>query len=561
MILEYAASVGGVWAQERLYPGLRMNNLLGTFEFSDFPMDQEAFGIKPGEHISGEVAHRYLRAFAEHFGISSKIRFRSKVESIEKLDTENNDHWLVTYLKANGAKKVEQGEISTPKIIVATGAHSEPFIPNLEGAEDFDSPIFHSKDLAKKGGAITQAKSVVVLGAAKSGYDAAYLAASQGVEVDWIINESGRGPGWIAPPYVTPFKMWLERLVNTRFFTWFSPCSWGDADGFGGIRNFLHKTAIGRWIVDIYWKLLAYDVVSLNGFDKHPETKKLKPWTSPFWVASSFSILNYPTDLYDLVREGKIRVHVADIHHLSPKTVHLVGGHTIKTDVLISCTGWKSSPNMKFLPEGIDKELGFSHKKSYDSDLVLSADATILTRFPRLHRRPEIKEPYHEDPKPYTPREVHEPFRLYRHMVPPALIKDRSIGFVGLATNFSVCVCSQIQALWLTAYLDGKLPLNTSSPTFEEDVRWSTIFHSQFGKWRYPFGSRHHPDFVFDVVPYLDWLLGDLGLKSHRKMGWWSETFEPYGAEDYRGLIEEFQAMYTKKSEGAFNGLFEDLKG
>ncbi|SCO30885.1 related to 65 kDa virulence protein [Fusarium fujikuroi] len=43
VIFDGAASIGGTWAKERLYPGLKTNNLLGKYEFSDFPMTPERF--------------------------------------------------------------------------------------------------------------------------------------------------------------------------------------------------------------------------------------------------------------------------------------------------------------------------------------------------------------------------------------------------------------------------------------------------------------------------------------------------------------------------------------
>jgi hypothetical protein len=60
-----------------------------------------------------------------------------------------------------------------------------------------------------------------------------YAYASKGVKVDWVIRgkvvdnvrfmlaslicvfpESGHGAAWMAPPYVTPLKKWLEKLVR-----------------------------------------------------------------------------------------------------------------------------------------------------------------------------------------------------------------------------------------------------------------------------------------------------------------------------------------------------------
>ena len=49
VILDYADSVGGTWASERLYPGLKTNNIVGSYEFSDFPLVPKQYGIEPGQ--------------------------------------------------------------------------------------------------------------------------------------------------------------------------------------------------------------------------------------------------------------------------------------------------------------------------------------------------------------------------------------------------------------------------------------------------------------------------------------------------------------------------------
>ena len=74
--------MGGVWAQENLYPGLRANNLVGTYEFSDFPM-HEGFGVRRGEHIPGKVVHEYFRQYPERFGLARRLLLGWKVRSAE----------------------------------------------------------------------------------------------------------------------------------------------------------------------------------------------------------------------------------------------------------------------------------------------------------------------------------------------------------------------------------------------------------------------------------------------------------------------------------------------
>lgn len=550
--------MGGVWAEHRLYPALKSNNMLGTYEYSDFPMEEETFGVKPGEHIPGHVMHKYLRSYAETFDVYRRIRFQSKVESVEQTD---NGRWLITII--NTAPDSESKMILSKKLIVATGTTSEPFMPDLRGAESFGAPIIHLKDFKDHADTLKTAKNVVVLGGGKGGWDAAYAYASAGVHVDMIIRPSGHGPIWMAPPYVTPLKKWLEKLVTTRLLTWFSPCVWGAADGFGSVRNLLHGTTLGRWMVDAFWKVLRNDVVQLNGYDNHPETKKLKPWTDPFWIGCGLGVLNYPTDFFDLVRTGKINVHSAEVSRLSDRTVLLSNGDTINADVVLCATGWKHTPPIRFLPDGMDIKLGLPHLSSNPDTLAARADAEILARFPRLRDQPQLSVTPTSESLPEekgggsdVPTEI-RPYRLYRFMVPPAFISDRSIGFVGAVMSLTTSICAQTQALWITAYLDGRLPLPVASSrageeeatATEDDVLWETTLHSQFGKWRFPIGyGPVVPEFVFEALPYTDLLLKDLGLESHRKNGKLAEWFEPYGPEDYRGLVAEW-----KRNEG-FDG-------
>ena len=552
IIFESAESIGGVWSERCLYPGLKSNNLLGTYEYSDFPMRQETFGVKPGEAIPGHVLHQYLQKYAEKFDVYRRISFNSNVESVER----GNGHgWIVNSSPVGEATDSGRRTVWAQKLVISTGLTSEPLLPDIVGSESFNAPIFHAKYFLDNVETTTKnARNVVILGGSKSAFDVAYAYASTGITVDWVIRESGHGPVWIAPPYVTPLKKQLKKLVGVRFLTWFSPCIWGDSDGFGMVRRFLHRTRIGRWIVDTFWCILAGDVMTSNGYDKHPETAKLKPWMDAFWIASSLSILNYPTDFFQFVRDGIIKVHVADITHLSSKTVHLSNDESITADTLVCSTGWKHRPSIKFDPEGMDELLGLPHRSQVPEDVLVDrADSHILDRFPRLAAQPIINEKYKPLLGDDSTKALNRPFRLYRFMVPPAYINDRSIGFSGMMMSIHTSCCAQTQALWLTAYFAGGLLHdrrlskeyrdNAHPKDFDDEkVKWETILQSQFGKWRYPVGyGKRFPDFVFDAIPYIDMLLKDLGLRWLRKKNRWNEWLDPYGPQDYRGLIDEWR--------------------
>jgi hypothetical protein len=546
-----------VWAKHRLYKGLKSNNMLGTYEFSDFPMDPDTFGVQPGQHIPGHVIQQYMEKFAEHFQFRDRIRLNTRVRSAEHRP---DGTWLLTT-----EQQGEVRELVTRKLIVATGITSQAYLPDFAGQETFDAPLFHCRDLLQYEAEVLQEdRRITVFGGTKSAWDAVYAAATSGAQVDWIIREKGHGPAWMAPPYVTPLKKWLEKLVTTRLLTFFSPCIWGHADGYPRIRRFLHGTWLGRKIVDTFWSILANDVIQLNRYDAHPETAKLKPWISPFWIASSLSILNYPTDFFDLVRSGAVRVHVANITHLSKGTVHLSSGTDLPSSALICSTGWKATPNLDFLPPGLDTDCGFPWAADpIPEDLRAAADEEILRRFPRLRNQPAPPKDY-APLAPDAPATAAHPFRLARFMVPCSLARERSLAFMGIAMTINTTLLAQAQALWITAFFGGSPVLRATErcPSAlravddadahaekldekreEMDLVWETALHSQFGKWRYPGGfGKRNPDFVFDAIPYVDLLLNDLGVGSVRKSGILGRVLSPYGMEDYRGLVEEWMA-------------------
>lgn len=368
----------------------------------------------------------------------------------------------------------------------------------------------------------------------------------------------------MSPPYVTPLKKWLEKLVHTRFLTWFSPCIWGEADGFTSVRRFLHGTAVGRFFVDRFWAILGGDVITLNKYDSNPETAKLKPWIAAFWVASGLSILNYETNFFELAKSDNVKIRVADISRLSKGTVHLSSGESFNTGALVLSTGWKHTSSIDFAPAGLEARLGLPRSISGDADgtkdsLIARADDEILSTFPRLKNQPAER----KNAKPLAstddevPEEKLSAMNLYRFMVPAdgELLEARDIAFAGHLMSITTSIIAQTQALWISAYFDGKISplegrtaasgqITQSAPNPGHQIasaQYSAALHNRYGKWRYPGGWRGKiPDFIFDALPYVDLLLGDLGLKTRRKGGFLKEISDPYGPEDYVGIVDEW---------------------
>ncbi|RDH18720.1 dimethylaniline monooxygenase [Aspergillus niger ATCC 13496] len=493
LMLEARSAVGGVWA-ENSYECLHTNNLYGTYELSSFSLDPTKYDVQPEAPIPGYVLKQYFSDFIDHFDLRRRTRFNTRVHTVRKED---------------GFWEVHTGSVlyKCSKLIMSPGLCSTANEFPIPGQQNFGRPIMNHSQLGTKGALLANdpaVKSVTVIGASKYGYDAVYLMASHGKRVEWIIRKSGGGAVWMALPWLWfgPWRLKLEGLTTTRIITWFSPCIWGNCDGFGWVRGLLHGTALG----------------------------------SLFWTGR-LGVLNYPTNIYDYVRSGQVSVNRKDISHLSEGEVNFTDGTVIKTDALIRITGWKLAPGINYEPEGLVSSLGiptrdpFRDRKAWDR-FDRAADEEILDRFPALRHQPAVKTLY----KPRL-----SPFRLYRGIASPEMTAkgDQSIAFLGMLNGTSNALLIEVQALWTYAYLNNQVPIDRSK------VYYQTALTSRYGRHRHPCGfASWYPETIFDAIPYSDMLLMDLGINRWRKRSWLREVFEDYTVHDYRGINQEWKQQH-----------------
>ena len=502
-------------------------------------MKTEGFSLA-NDHIPGEHVNQYLHDFTKSFNLLKYMRFNISVE----LAVDNGlSGWTLT-VADRSTKEKSESVIKTSKLIVATGLTSEPFMPKLDGRETFNAPIYHTSEFAKAENGLGLFKKVVLLSGAKFSWDIACAYASAGVQVDWVIRESGHGPCWMTPPRLTPFKIIPELLLQTRLITWLSPCIWDD--GFSYIRSFFSQHWLGRKIVDTFFAKMQHSIEESNKYNDHPETAKLHPWDDVFFIGTNRGLLNYDVDFFEFVRKGRIRVHIADITTLSPRTVHLSNNEALEADVLICGTGWKDTPQINFVTE---RELGLpGHLPLFTEPYIAKADFTILKTCPKLQKQPPSRNNRAKtnDSMGTTP----EPYRLYRFIVPPAFIDSRTLAFAGAYRSPATTFIAQTQALWITAFFDNQLPgLESGLEANADLILYETVLHTQFGKWRYSkgFGARF-PELWFDCLPYVDLLLKEIGLSNQRKKSWWAERFTPYMPADYIGIVDEYMEMSVRRS-------------
>lgn len=557
LIVDYAASVGGVWAAERLYPGLKTNNLIGSYEFSDFPMVPERYGCTNSQHIPGAVVHHYLCDAVEYFDLASRFRFETKVDTASL--TEDHE-WLVETSTEKGytqESKPQRAVIRARRMVVATGTTSEPYVPTFAGQERFRGSIIHSKQLRDRDEDLVQASSVVVLGGNKSAWDVCYRSAKFS-KVHLVMRATGGGPCYCWPSQFKWFGLLtsLPRLSSTRFFTWFNPCIWGDVDGFRWVRYVLHRTWIGRKFNQLFWAQLRKRVQQIHGYDHDDNSRRMKPWTSPYWMGCSLSTHNYETPWFELTRQGKVEVHIAEVASLEENSARLSNGEVLRADALVCCTGWKNMPPMKFAPDTLQSRLGLPTSLTEMNEALSRAELSVYSQFPELRTRPQ-KSPAITSlldiagPRSLQQKPIYSlPYNLFRFTVPTDLdlLKQRNIAFIGFQLAVHAIPLAQAQALWITAFFLDKIPklaISDLDAGKVSDIQSSAYLNTAFQRVRHPpevggLGERF-PDLVFDCIPYIDLLLRDLRLSVRRKPTLWKELFEQYGKGDYVSLVQEWK--------------------
>ncbi|KAH7401307.1 flavin-binding monooxygenase-like protein-like protein [Pyrenochaeta sp. MPI-SDFR-AT-0127] len=558
LIVEASRFIGGPWASDRSFPGLKTNNLWGMYEHPDFPMDEQTFGVKRGEHIPAEKMLEYLTAFVDWSGVRQFLKLQTRVEVIEK----SGEGWTLTCVSESDEGRNKDFNIYTPKIIIAVGNHNKPLTPKYLKSSSFNPLVIHSKDFPNHFHDIVKPSThTLIIGGSKSSWDIAYACATEPSNTSTatvLIRPSGNGPLWMTPSHVTPLTLWLEKLVFTRFFGFMSPCPWAQMSGIEGwLRSFFQGTWLGRKITGAFWHILGEDAISLNKLDDHPETRKLRPWRSAFEIGNGLSIHNYPTNFYDLVRTGRIKIVIDEVDNLAEgKEVRLKSGDTIQADAVVYATGWQVGNTFKFKPEGLEQELGMPNTRPLDPEhqaLIQKTEAELYKGFPFLTERDSSRE-HHPDPSlRYTQEkqmdQKQQPYRLHRFIAPPAALQDRSIVFAGALLTLGTFSCAYIQSLWITAYFDDTLSAPFSSP---ENIQAKVYRDTQYCVLRGPTNhGRILPDVVFDTLPYFDLLLRDLGLQGRRKGGVLGvrECVRSYGPQDYRGLLVQWEGRRSEETK------------
>jgi dimethylaniline monooxygenase (N-oxide forming) len=497
------------------------------------PKDAEVFNdIFEAKYVADYLEEYVDNHVYEGESLRDRIRLNFTVGSIDKV----GGIWVV-----NGASKTD-GQKSTfksKKVIVATGTTSDANMPILSGQETFGGQVVHQKDFGEfmRAQPSPGRRKIAILGGGKSAADIVYTCAKAGNEVSWIIRESGEGPGAFTNPAENAKGPFLNdpELAGTRFFGTLSPSCFNQPNWWTRI---IHGTATGQNIIDGVFAKADQKCKSIGNFKHRPGAlegfDKLESNINLFWCTGPFGMIQRP-DFWDIVSKN-VHVYLKDISHLSASTIHLKHGLDIPMDVIICATGFKN--DFPFFTEQQHIDLGLPHSKNVENDeekawdiLEAEAEARVLVQYPRLRNPPQNS---------HAPDFVGKrtPNRLYNCIAP---LSDTSIAFVGnvyVPNGFRV---AEVQAIWATALLSDNIKL-PSEHEMRKDIAWVNAFDRK----RYPTHGHLGNYLHYDMMGYIDRLLGQVRLESHRK-GWWADLVYPFITKDLVGTKEEFIRKYVEE--------------
>jgi dimethylaniline monooxygenase (N-oxide forming) len=314
-VLEQVATVGGVWAPSRRYPGIQLQVPCECYAFSDYPMPSHY-----PQYPDGQQIYEYLEAYSKHFGVFEHIRFGTEVVRICR-PTDGGSGWQI-HIRRDG--EMIPPERAFDFVVVCNGIFSIPEIPELPGRDEFEGNggvVLHSSQL----GDTTQldGRSVVVVGFGKSAVDIAQSSLSSARSCTLLCRRI---------LWKLPRRVWgrinIKYLILTRFAD-----VWFPHPDMGGWKRFLHTRL--KLVVDVYWWLAERIVarqLGLNGPRLSPAGRLRE---EPVGLGLA------PPDDFQALRQGRIKLHRGTLKRLTARGVELDDGGTIEAQTVVLGTGYR----------------------------------------------------------------------------------------------------------------------------------------------------------------------------------------------------------------------------
>ena len=252
---------------------------LGLAEFSDMPMRSPPPEELHYHMFDAKCVTKYLEEYTEQpvfagRSIVDRVLFNFTVGNISK----SGEQWIIR--GSRGVERKEHRFFLTPKLVIANGLTSAPNMPELKNRSAFKGIVAHQKDFGSSNIITSSKKYITVLGGSKSAADMVYSCAKAGKSVTWLIRESGSGPAAFVSSEGKGLYRNSAEAGATRILGTFSPSSFLPSNRW---TEFLHRSSLGRGIVDALWNTADRNARAFGNFDgrdgRRDGFEKLKPDT------------------------------------------------------------------------------------------------------------------------------------------------------------------------------------------------------------------------------------------------------------------------------------------
>lgn len=227
VIFDRTDNIGGLWCyrdyDEDGIPSVMKSTVINTSKemsaFSDFPPPANYPNF-----MHNSMMFQYFKQYAEKFGLLPHVRLLTEVLQVTQTeDYERTGRWCVTY------KSLKTGETIKDifdGVLLATGHHSYPYVPDIPGLQSFKGNVIHTHSLKKATG--YEDKVVLVVGIGNSAVDAAveistlakkvYLSTRRGA---WLFQRVGPDGKPFDAAYTRRSIDYLNKIVPYSLACWF----------------------------------------------------------------------------------------------------------------------------------------------------------------------------------------------------------------------------------------------------------------------------------------------------------------------------------------------------
>lgn len=317
-VLEARGCVGGLWAYSddtdecTVLESTRLIISKLRNCYADFPYPEDFPMFSTGKEFLG-----YLEAYTDHFNLKDKIAFGKKVLRLKGVCDDQKEGWLLTVEDlATGLKSEEHYD----KVIVSVGRQRVPYMPNIDGADDFRGQIIHSGHFKQPNDFRDQ--DVLILGFASTAADIS----TSLIGVARHIYVAHRRGILVLPRFLNGHP--LDQSLNRRM-------NW-----------------VMGWLATLWpvWTTAYRDKMALKASDSafdHDPSWNFRP------AASVLAMKTMITDSFvPALQTGSIQSKASIKRIVEGGIVEFVDGTRLRVDTIICCTGLK--PSTAFFEDTVD---------------------------------------------------------------------------------------------------------------------------------------------------------------------------------------------------------------